>query len=41
VGTTGRVLELDLAQSCHPQTLRQMRWADAHLKITSPQIIAS
>src|SRR5689334_1639914 len=32
---------LDLAQSCHPQTLRQMRWANAHLKITSPQIIAS
>ena len=32
---------LDLAQSCHPQTLRQMRWANAHLKIASPQIIAS
>src|SRR4051794_18904404 len=32
---------LDLAQDCHPQTLRQMRWANAHLKISSPQIIAS
>jgi hypothetical protein len=32
---------LDLAQACHPQTLRQMRWANAHLKITSPQVIAS
>jgi hypothetical protein len=32
---------LDLAGSCHPQTLRQMRWANAHLKVTSPQIIAS
>jgi hypothetical protein len=32
---------LDLAQSCHPQTLRQMRWANAQLKISSPQIIAS
>jgi hypothetical protein len=32
---------LDLAQSCHPETLRQMRWANAHLKITSPQILAS
>lgn len=32
---------LTLAQSCHPQTLRQMKWANAHLKATSPQIIAS
>jgi hypothetical protein len=32
---------LDLAQDCHPQTLRQMRWANAHLKSTSPQVIAS
>ena len=32
---------LDLAQDCHPQTLRQMRWANAHLKVTSPQVIAS
>ncbi|MHA6627374.1 hypothetical protein ACU61A_18200 [Pseudonocardia sichuanensis] len=32
---------LDLAQACHPQTLRVMRWANAHLKVTSPQVIAS
>ena len=32
---------LQLAQSCHPQTLRVMRWANAQLKVTSPQIIAS
>jgi hypothetical protein len=32
---------LDLAMDCHPQTLRQMRWANAHLKTTSPQVIAS
>jgi hypothetical protein len=32
---------LELAQSCHPQTLRVTRWANAHLKVTSPQIIAS
>lgn len=32
---------LELTQSCHPDTLRQMRWANAHLKITSSQIIAS
>jgi hypothetical protein len=32
---------LDLAQPCHPKTLRQMRWANAHLKIASPQVLAS
>lgn len=32
---------LELAQSCHPETLRQLRWANAHLKVISPQIIAS
>lgn len=32
---------LDLAKRCHPQTLRQMRWANAQLKVTSPQVIAS
>jgi hypothetical protein len=32
---------LELAQSCHPQTLRVMRWANAHLKVVSPQVIAS
>jgi hypothetical protein len=32
---------LELAQSCHPQALRVMRWANAHLKVVSPQVIAS
>jgi hypothetical protein len=32
---------VDLAADCHPQTLRQMRWANAHLKEASPQVIAS
>jgi hypothetical protein len=32
---------LDLAQACHPQTLRQMRWANAQLKQDSTQVIAS
>ncbi|TYB47967.1 hypothetical protein [Actinomadura chibensis] len=31
---------LALAQRCHPDTLRQMRWANAHLKQLSPQILA-
>lgn len=32
---------LDLAEQCHPQSLRQARWANAHLKVTSPQVLAS
>ncbi|GAA0908178.1 hypothetical protein [Pseudonocardia zijingensis] len=32
---------LEVVQACHPQTLRQMRWADAQLKVISPQVIAS
>jgi hypothetical protein len=32
---------LDLAERCHPQSLRQARWANAHLKVASPQVIAS
>jgi hypothetical protein len=32
---------LELAQACHPQTLRVVRWANAHLKEVSPQVIAS
>lgn len=32
---------LDLATRCHPQTLRQLRWANAQLKVHAPQIIAS
>jgi len=30
---------LSLAQDCHPQTLRQMRWANAKLKEVSPQVM--
>jgi hypothetical protein len=32
---------LDLAERCHPQTLRIARWANAYLKVTSPQVLAS
>ncbi|WP_158894440.1 hypothetical protein [Amycolatopsis anabasis] len=32
---------LALAQDCHPQTLRQLRWTNAMLKTLSPQILAS
>lgn len=32
---------LDLAKRFHPQTLRQERWANATLKVVSPQILAS
>jgi hypothetical protein len=32
---------LDLAERCHPQTLRVSRWANAKLKESSPQILAS
>jgi hypothetical protein len=32
---------LDLAERCHPQTLRQARWANSYLKVTSPQVLAS
>jgi hypothetical protein len=32
---------LTLTQQCHPQTLRQMRWANAMLKVLSPQFLAS
>jgi hypothetical protein len=31
---------LSLARRCHPQSLRQMRWANAMLKVLSPQILA-
>lgn len=30
---------LQLAQTCHPDTLRQIRWANAKLKEASPQIL--
>ncbi|CAM3314637.1 hypothetical protein BST27_26715 [Mycobacterium intermedium] len=32
---------VDLASRCHPQTLRQMRWANAMLKELSPQVLTS
>ena len=32
---------LDFAERCHPQTLRVSRWANAKLKESSPQVLAS
>ncbi|OWA19108.1 hypothetical protein B9W68_00930 [Streptomyces sp. CS227] len=32
---------LGLASSCHPQTLRQMRWTNTMIKNLSPQILKS
>ncbi|MDT0277996.1 hypothetical protein [Blastococcus goldschmidtiae] len=32
---------LDVAERCHPETLRIARWANSHLKVTSPQVLAS
>lgn len=32
---------LELSERCHPQTLRQARWANAKLKEASPQVLAS
>jgi hypothetical protein len=32
---------LALSERCHPQTLRQARWANAKLKESSPQVLAS
>ena len=32
---------LDVAERCHPQTLRVARWANSHLKVTSPQVLPS
>ncbi|HEY7595656.1 MAG TPA: hypothetical protein VH969_21065 [Actinophytocola sp.] len=32
---------LELAQHCHPQTLRQLKWTNAMLKTLSPQVLAS
>jgi hypothetical protein len=31
---------LAVTQRCHPQTLRQLRWANAMLKTLSPQVLA-
>jgi hypothetical protein len=32
---------LALAQDCHPQSLRQMRWANAQLKVSAAQVMVS
>ena len=32
---------LELSAACHPQTLRQVRWANTMLKTVSPQVLAS
>jgi hypothetical protein len=32
---------LELAQRCHPETLRQVRWANAMLKELAPQTLTS
>ena len=32
---------LGVAQRCHPQTLRQMRWANAKIKETSAQVMVT
>ena len=32
---------LALAQRCHPDTLRQLKWTNAMLKVLSPQILIS
>jgi hypothetical protein len=32
---------LELASRCHPQTLRQLKWTNAMLKVLSPQILTS
>lgn len=32
---------LELSAACHPQTLRQLEWANAMLKTLSPQMPAS
>jgi hypothetical protein len=32
---------LAMTEDCHPQTLRQVRWANTMLKTQSPQILAS
>jgi hypothetical protein len=32
---------LSLTSRCHPETLRQMRWANGMLKVLSPQVLMS
>jgi hypothetical protein len=36
-----RDLRAQLAAACHPQTLRQMRWANTLIKQLSPQVLTS
>jgi hypothetical protein len=31
---------LELAERCHPETLRQLKWSNAMLKTLSPQVLA-
>lgn len=31
---------LELTSSCHPETLRQLRWSNATIKVTAPQILS-
>lgn len=41
-GASAKDLELlELTSRCHPQTLRQMRWANAMLKELPPQALTS
>lgn len=30
---------LDLASSCHPRTLRQLRWTNTMIKVLAPQLL--
>jgi len=32
---------LALAEKCHPQTIRQMKWADGKLKESATQVLVS
>jgi hypothetical protein len=32
---------LELSGTCHPKTLRQVRWADTMLKTLSPEVLGS
>jgi hypothetical protein len=45
LGQTAQAIQdrelLGLAQRCHPQTLRQMKWADAMVKQISAQLLVT
>jgi hypothetical protein len=32
---------VELTERCHPETLRQLKWTNAMLKVLSPQVLAS